>query len=384
MKKKIYYLIFASTIVLALLSLAIPTVVLANNIQTISIESGFTLLDNSTGTKIPNGSTVIHYNTGITEVRDFQNKTLMRINDISSAKIQLPRKKVSATYVYEVPDGSNINLEDDGSLTISKDGLQLLTVIDFKRMKNSPFFENVKGSIMNIGLGNSLVKQLVKHNTIKPQKQNIPVTSSYLNDLFGSWVENAHDVDVDYMKNFSAYWNVPSSPTGPYWGATNIYLFNAVEDSGNTDIIQPVTYYSAQNGWMCFAMCGIDGNYTISETTSASVGNSIKGVINHGPIYWAGAIFNLTTGLGRSLTATGVSSLNTNAVIFCTLEAYGVNNNAQMPGDTVFSNISVKNNNNQIIDLTWVPYVEAGWALNLPGLSVSAPSDSTVYLNTAN
>jgi len=55
--------------------------------------------------------------------------------------------------------------------------------------------------------------------------------------------------------------------------------------------------------------------------------------------------------------------LSQNALLFCELETpNGVSTNAQMPGDTAFTNISVKNMNDQTIDLTWICYVNSEWA----------------------
>lgn len=381
MKKKIPTLVI---LIIMLLSLAIPKAIFAESAEATAIDDEFTLLDDGTGTKIPAGATVIHYNTGITEVRDSQNKLLMRVKDSDSKQMQLPKETVSASSVYEIPDGSNINLEDDGSITVSKDGIHLLTVADYKRMKEADFLKKYGGTYKIAGfdllsVGKNLVKSIIK----PPLTKEITNQPGYLDAYFGPHVEAAVDSDVDYLGNFSAYWDVPSSPTSPY-ADTCIYIWNGVEDAAQTDVLQPVLKYTQAGGWDCLAYYGVDGSYFHSTAIDASVYDDIKGVINHGPIQWAVAIFNETTGLGRSITVTGVSNLSLNAWLYCLLEAYGVWYNTQMPGDTLFHNMSVKDNNSQTIDVNWYSDVNAGWAANLSGLSVSVISDAMVSVSTAN
>jgi hypothetical protein len=291
---------------------------------------------------------------------------------------------VNATYAYQVPDGSNINVENDGRLTITKDGARLLTIIDHKRNESAGVDENNDDMPLTVlGPDPYFILNNMLNNIIEPPENKIPSEAFYLSDLFGSHVQNAYCDGIDGLKNFTAYWNVPTSPKSCGRDA-NIYLWSGVQNEEDTDVLQPVLAYTAAAGWMCMAVCGINGHFICSDPIGASTGDSIMGIVNRGPRYWSASIFNLSTGLACSITATGISDLTSKAAIVCELEVYGVNTCDHMPGDTEFSNISVTDADSKNIDITWTTSVTPGWAYNMPGLSVSTPSNNTVLLNTAN
>ena len=142
--------------------------------------------------------------------------------------------------------------------------------------------------------------------------------------------------------------------------------------------------YTYSGGWDGIAVYGVDGNYFYSEAIDLSVGDEVTGSIVYTASQWYITLNDCDT-LDNTTIYTDDVSIGQNALIYCDLEAPdGVSTNSQMPGDTTFSSIEVKDAYYQTIDISWVGYVNSGWSANLPGLGVYAPSDYTVYLYTNN
>ncbi|MEA1994258.1 MAG: hypothetical protein U9N35_07705, partial [Euryarchaeota archaeon] len=64
-------------------------------------------------------------------------------------------------------------------------------------------------------------------------------------------------------------------------------------------------------------------------------------------------------------------------------EAYDINGDEDVPGDTLFTNLNIRNNG-QRVDVQWERIVDYKDARYLSGLYVWAPSDYKVKLYTAN
>jgi hypothetical protein len=69
--------------------------------------------------------------------------------------------------------------------------------------------------------------------------------------------------------------------------------------------------------------------------------------------------------------------------IFCTLEGKELDDNDDIPGDTTFHDMQVKDGNGNTIDISWGEHTPgSNWGLT--GLNVDVVSDAEVVLYTEN
>ncbi len=307
-----------------------------------SITGPFCLEKEVKGYYIPPGSVVHHFANGSTIVQGPDGKVIARINDFDSSMIQTPAGKiVPATYVFTVPSGSVICSR--GNITkVYKDGRLILTVI---------------------GSNKGVVTQ-------------VPAA-------YNGWLEDAENWSISTLRYFDAYWNVPTPPPNPESTTIN-YLFNAIEPNTGTSIIQPVLEWNfdGSNRWTAAAWAGPDasGNYFRSYPINVNTGDTLHGEMTYGVIsgYWLIGIKDTNTGEYSGLYSNLIGSKNLS--VFVALEGYDVYDNTDVPGDTLFYQMSLYDSSWNPISVKWTPWVY----VPLPGLDVKVYSSTTVELETAN
>ncbi len=172
------------------------------------------------------------------------------------------------------------------------------------------------------------------YKVTKPVK--ITAASSVI-PTYNNWVESVY-----YYKNggtnfFSAYWNVPSSPTGPT-GQT-IFLFPGLENESQTDILQPVLEWgqSGRNYWELTSYYVTDHIVSEGIPINAAVGDTVFGVIQQYPTgsgNWEVDAYDMTSGGDSSIS---VPLIYGHPYVYgAALEVYNVNTCNQFPGATDF------------------------------------------------
>jgi hypothetical protein len=236
------YFVFVMVVLLTLvlvLSFAIPAT--AEDSGSKKLTAGFSV-DQGDHT-VPRGSVIHDFGNGTTEVLSPDGSLVARAKDSESSLVHTPSGLASATHVFNVPSGSDI--ERDGNETdVFDNGALIFKVID--------------SGIMTA-----------------PQ--------------YSGWIEQANNWSVRNLDYFGANWVVPSNPPGP--GASVVdFLFNAIEPNNGSEIIQPVLEWNqaGSNGWTLRSWYGpVNGNYYCSSPVKASVGNSLSGVLSHSRTGWS-------------------------------------------------------------------------------------------------
>jgi hypothetical protein len=285
--------------------------------------------------KVPRGSIIHHLGNGTTEVHGPDGSLVMRVKDSEVTLVQTPSGLVSATHVFNVPSGSDI--ERHGNETdIYENGNVILRVIDTNTMT-------------------------------APQ--------------YNGWIESAYNWSAGSLDYFGANWVVPTSPPNLSTGAVD-FLFNAIEPNNGSEIIQPVLEWNqaGSHGWTLRSWYGpVNGNYYASYPVTARVGNSLSGVLSHSISVWSIVTRDVSTNQSTSIRTRSVGT--NNLAVFCALEGYNVTANNDVPGDTTFNNMSFKYSGRNV-NMTWQKFIAAGTGLT--GLGVETISSSQVRLDTAN
>ncbi|VVB90381.1 Uncharacterised protein [uncultured archaeon] len=192
---------------------------------------------------------------------------------------------------------------------------------------------------------------------------------------YNNWTESANYYENGGNNFFSAYWKVPSSPTGPT--GQIIFLFPGLEPESQTDILQPVLQWgqSGHNYWELQSYYVIGSQINDSGiTVNANEGDTVFGVIQqypNGSGNWDVDAYDMTSG-GDSSISESLSYVYPN-IYGAVLEVYNVDTCSQFPGSTDFYNIVVDN-----VTPSWIPnQIQSGC-----GLSVNTVSSSEVILNT--
>lgn len=292
-------------------------------------------------TKIPSGAIVHHTNEGLTRIFNPEGKQIVSARDSDAKKIVTPGGTLPATHVYQVPSESHI--EKFGNiLEITKDGNLLLTIINDG---NTDFLPDVSG-----------------------------------------WIEDAEDTYVSQLRQFDAYWRVPSNPPSSEY-AEPIFLFNAITPSTGGGIIQPVLEWNQpETGlrWTGAAWAVINGVGVHSNRINANRGDVIKGRLYWSTTYnqWYIQIYDVTTGQYQSLYSSGIS--DTNLAVYAALEGYQIDDNSDVPGDTTFYDMVYKYNGIPV-SVYLVPWINSHARTHLSELDVGIISNpSSVKLYTAN
>lgn len=338
---------------------------------------------------IPLGSTLVHFDNGIAEVRDQSNKLVLCAKDLESLQIDLPKETVSATHVIEVPSESHVTRKSDGRIEVYLNDVRILTVLDQGLMRDEDFNasnqRSLQASFATIDTL-AMVRKVISHLLPKePDRPNTRISSYFLDDYFGPQIEFAWDYDVDNVGYFRAEWEVPFSPSSPY-SQTLIYIWNGIEPSDQTDVIQPVIRYRQSDGWKGIAYYGIDGYYFYSTPISADVGDEIWGTCwwDDQNQEWRVTVYNWDTYSSTYITTDDFSA-NQNTCLFLNIEgADGVSTDDQVPGCIWFNGMEIEDTDSQDIDVQWYGVVRDGWDDNLSNLGVTVYSDTSVVLTTAN
>ncbi len=304
------------------------------------VRASFNIDRSNTGHDIPEGSTIRHLNTGVTEIYARDGSLVLRARDTDAELVATPGGLRRATFVYNVPSGSHIT-EAGNATVVSFEGAVILRVIDAR-------------------------------------------TGDITVPAFTGWIEQSNDWTVDYLDHFGGTWVVPSDPPDPGNDVVD-FLFTAIENQAGNKILQPVLEWnqSGSGRWTGRAWYGSSGGYYASSPINASAGNSITGVMDNygGASGWLISFQNTSTSQSTSITTTilGTSTL----AVFTALEGYNIDGNSDVPGDTTFDNMDFEYNANNI-DITWNPVDSTPPGSGLTGLDVEIFSDAKVKLHTAN
>jgi len=293
---------------------------------------------------IPVGAIIQHSSDGITRVFTPEGTQIVSAIDADSKKVPVPSAGLlPVTHVHRVPSGSDI-ITQNNMTKVYKDEVCILTVL---------------------GYGNT--------------GKELPYPS------YEGWIEQANNWSIDEIAQFIAYWDVPSSPSSQ--SDSVIFLFNAIEPSNGQGIVQPVLEWNrhAYRDWTgaaWFVPYQQEGYY--SEPIDVDVGDTIKGTLgwNPGLSQWNIIFKNEDSGIS-TMNWSGCVGYQNNAV-FCALEGYYVDGDSEVPGDTTFYDMRLKDLNLQNVEFDWEEDIDDVAEGYLSGLDVQIYSDSMVTLHTAN
>jgi len=121
-----------------------------------------------------------------------------------------------------------------------------------------------------------------------------------------------------------------------------------------------------------------------SEPIDVDVGDTIKGTLgwNPGLSQWNIIFKNEDTGIS-TMNWSGCVGYQNDAV-FCALEGYYVDGDSEVPGDTTFYDMRLKDLNLQNVEFNCEEDIDEVAEGYLSGLDVQIHSDSMVTLHTAN
>lgn len=312
---------------------------------------------------IPEGSTIVH-KAGITTVYGPERNVLLSIEDSESGIVSTPAGPARATHVHQVPSDSIVKNVDERTTEVIYDGKVILRVINENEIRETG---------------------MIEHEWLEYAMHPRPESgTSYLS-----------------VTEFTAYWEVPPRP--PYYGDARDFLFPAIQDNYHyypKTIIQPVLEWN-QGGsgcWTVSSWTGKDGSadpgdeeYYRSDPQYAEEGDTIMGVMQVSADGWDITTGNLNTGEYTSVR--GQLDTTDNLWIFVALEGYHIRDNGDVPGDTTFHDIVVKDGYGRDItgDILWYERYDPEAQSILSDLKVwcySGPYDDylprTIILETAN
>ncbi|MBI2854903.1 MAG: hypothetical protein HYX87_08305 [Chloroflexi bacterium] len=290
-----------------------------------TLTTSLSLEEGGGGYTIPRGSMVTHTRSGITTVLGPDRRTLLEVRDADARFVKTPNGPVRSTHVFQVPTGSMIA---------------------------------TSGNTTSVFVGNNLVLTVVNGDT-GGNHQPPPAVSG--------WMEYTQ-ARVPEISSFHARWQVPASPPdNGYW--TYNYIFNAIESSDGTDIIQPVLEFNVDHDkkWTLAAWKGADGNYFRATPVEANVGDEIWGKMSWYPI-WHVEAQNRTTGKSSTLSTNAIPG--TNLYLFTGLEGYYIEGNKDVPGDIDFTNMVFNDIEGRPLDIVWSPFISDHYVLALTSPSV--------------
>jgi len=317
-----------------------------NDLQpVVVIQNGFSLSKEENLTSIPTGSIIQHSDDGITRVFDSNGNQLIRSVDSDSPKIPTPKGLTSAVNINQIPDGSYVQVNDNGITNVYLNDTRILTVI-------SP---------------NKTVREM------------IPVPST------NGWIESSYKRGIPQLGQFIADWNVPSSPPNTTTGSI-IYIFNAIQSSGDTGIVQPVLEYNyaGTHQWTAAPWYGYNGVYYRGTAINTAVGHTIRGTLgwNSNLNRWNIITQDLTNSGYSSSFSTNAPNIGTDNVgAFCALEGWYINNDNDVPGKIVFSNMRFRDVNLNAVTFTWQKAVSSGMGLTNLDVTWSGMTPVTLWTN---
>jgi hypothetical protein len=222
---------------------------------------------------------------------------------------------MSAEKINQIPDGSFVQVNDNGTTNVYLNDKRILTVLT-------------------------------------PISKTIPIPSS------DGWIESSQSWGIPQMGQFIADWNVPSSPPNSQTTAIN-YIFIGIQPSGSAGIVQPVLEYNVAGTHVWTgAPWYVDSNnigYRGSPINTA-VGHTVRGTLgwNTNLNRWNIIFQDLTNGGFSSSFSTNAPNIGTdNVAAFCALEGKRINNDNDVSGKITFTNMRFRDVNLQPISFSW-------------------------------
>ena len=298
---------------------------------------------------IPIGSTIVHLKDGTTEVYGPKRDLVLSVNDSDVEMVPTPSGLMKATDVYQVPSGALIDTKGN-TTKVYKDGRCILTVINM---------------------------DLNQAQTRTPS------------DGIGGWIEWADDMSKDTVDYFSGYWTVPTSPPNPGNVTDHLFISLTKYDS----IIQPVLTWM-EGDWEIASWYGYGddpGHYFHSSPKPVDVGDTVHGTMFYSPIWGNNQTLVrapsrwtiITSGNGYSTTISTTCMDDEGLTEQVALECPGAYRDDDLPGDTLFTNLNIRNNG-QRVDVQWKEEIDPADEAHFSDLRVRRYSDYTVILETAN
>ncbi len=287
----------------------------------------------------------------------YQNGHLIaKINDNSVPEVLTPFGKVRATHIFKVPSGARITV-DNHTIKVTYRNIVLLTVRD---------------------------PEIIKTTRIEGQYD----TKS---DVINGWIESAYNYWVREVVFFSSEWRVPQSPRST---TSTIFLFPAIEQNQNGvigfGILQPVLEWNNRGSpaWTIASWYGYGDYYFYSTPKRVYVGDKIVGTImwNEQERVWEVETCRVTSywQCTAILTNTYNSLRPQNVALFIALEGYGVDGAEDLPGDTYFRQISVRDSAGQMVNINWYTWINQTARESLDGLGVEVLNSQAINLLTPN
>ena len=294
-------------------------------------------------TNIPEGVIIQDSADGVTRVFDSNGKQILISNDADSPEIPTPGGFILADRITHVPNGSYIQVVDNETTNVYSNNQRILTVIS-------------------------------------PINKKTPIPSAT------GWIEDTTSNLIPSVTHFSAYWNVPSTPTNQNTGAIS-YIFNALQPPATPHVIvQPVLEYNVNtnNHQWTGAPWYVDSSNHGYEGTRI---NTASGHQILGQLLWNTNLQRWDVIITDENTAGSSSEFSTNApqmgiyndYAFCALEAYYVNNNTDIPGTILFTNMQAMDGNYNSISFSWTPWISTNMGLSNLGVSYNGMSYVSLY-----
>ena len=351
-----------------------------------SMAASLAATPSSDAVKIPYGVIIRHSADGLTTVFDSTGKQLFSASDENAAIIETPNGPARATHVLEVPDKSVI-FDAGQKMYVVKDNDILATVIDDTS-----------------------------------QKRNTALTTT-ASSYPSQYIEGAETNVLPNIGQFTARWNVPSSPlqaisdpATPPSHLSSITIWNGVFGTVGSDtssrLLQPVLEwyikdrYSDPNPatpawtmatWYVWGSTNSESVHSIRRTL-VYPGDTMQGniEINKYGYYAIASITDLgpngggssTLALNRSLTPKPMPYTNVQATVV--LEGWDP---IQLPGlssdylcgSTTFHDFVLKDSNGNIISTSMNSFINSDfWGTGTFGLNVANSWPSTIGLYTKN
>jgi hypothetical protein len=271
---------------------------------------------------IPFGSVIVHSNDGITRVFDKNGIHLLSVSDDRSKSVPTPTGiEKSCTRVHEVPNDSRVYHRGDRIYILSPEDELILLIIDECSSANQGTDNAVRGWVGN------------------------------------DWLEYAQDESAEYISEYTAYWDVPTAPPSLDGETERIYLFNGIEPTDTKFLLQPVIEYNYRwqgAAWACDTTDLQNGDTIIGPYINTNTGDHIKGRIywSESSRMWSIVLQDYTSGEYSSITTDCVNGPQRRNTAACVLEGWHVDDLNDLPGNTLFHDMSYKASGQQMsIDL---------------------------------
>jgi hypothetical protein len=335
------------------------------------MSTGFNVSGSNGGQQIPIGSTIQHFNDGTTKVFNSSNSLILTTSDADSKLVATSDGYQKADRIYGVPSGTLVN-HSGNILKCYNNNQLILTVIDATSNNNNAT--------------NNSSMQLVP---------NFPIINA------------TQTTAPDY---FDAHWICPDSPPNPDNNDVTNFVWDGIQTSGMY-LIQPVLQWNqtmlAQGGgngagrWTGAATYVYPGGYVYTVIyMPVNQGDSCEGTLQYNSNgYWTVMFYNHTQsyGIGLMVQATyipvnppggnlAILELETDDAAATYWPAPPHLTNGMIPGTTVFTNISLTKNG-QNVNGTWYTMVWAPFTndlMNLTNLNITTSGNTSVTMYTPN